>query len=108
MIRPDGQTLTLDYEPAGGRLSTLTAPTGPTTFTYHPTTGNLATIASPGGVGLSYTYDGSLLTGSTWTGPVAGSVSRTFDTDFRVATESVNGGNSITFQYNPDSLLTQA
>jgi YD repeat-containing protein len=104
--RPDGQTLALDYEPTGGRLTTLTAPTGQTTFTYHPTTGNVATIASPGGVWLSYTYDGSLLTGTTWTGPVAGSVTRTFDTDFRLATESINGGNTVTFQYDPDSSLT--
>jgi YD repeat-containing protein len=37
-----------------------------------------------------------------------GSVTRTYDTDFRVATESVNGGNSVTFQYDPDSLLTGA
>jgi RHS repeat-associated protein len=57
---------------------------------------------------LGYSYDGSLLTGTTWTGPVAGSVSRTYDTDFRVATESVNGSNPITFQYDPDSLLTGA
>jgi len=106
--RPDGQTVALEYEPTGGRLSSLTAPTGQTTFAYHPTTGNLATIASPGGVGLSYTYDGSLLTGTTWSGPVTGSVTRTYDTDFRVATESVSGANPITFQYDPDSLLTQA
>jgi uncharacterized protein RhaS with RHS repeats len=50
--RPDGQTLILGYEPTGGRLSSLTAPTGQTSFTYHPTTGNLASIASPGGVSL--------------------------------------------------------
>ena len=49
-----------------------------------------ATIASPSGVGLSYAYDGSLLTGTTWTGPVAGSVTRTYDPDFQVATERVN------------------
>ena len=77
--RPDGQSLTLDYEPTGGRLSTLTAPTGQTTFTYHPTSGNVASIANPGGTTLSYSYDGSLLTGTTWTGPVAGSVTRTYD-----------------------------
>jgi YD repeat-containing protein len=68
VTRPDGQTLTLDYEPAGGRLSTLTAPTGQTTFTHHPTSGLVSTIASPGGIGLSYSYDGSLPTGTTWTG----------------------------------------
>jgi RHS repeat-associated protein len=106
--RPDGQILTLDYEPTGGRLSTLTAPTGQTTFTYHPTTGQLSGTTAPGGVTLNYTYDGSLLTGTTWTGPVAGSVTRTYDTDFRVVSESVNGANPITFQYDPDSLLTQA
>lgn len=39
VIRPDGQTLTLGYEPTGGRLSTLTLP-GPQTLTYsyHPST----------------------------------------------------------------------
>jgi len=59
-------------------------------------------------VTLGYTYDGSLLTGTTSSGLVAGSVTRTYATDFRVATESVNGANPITFQYDPDSLLTQA
>ena len=54
-----------------------------------------ATIASPSGVGLSYAYDGSLLTGTTWTGPVAGSVTRTYDPDFQVATERVNAGRSF-------------
>jgi RHS repeat-associated protein len=108
ITRPDGQTVTLDYDPTAGRLSTLTEPRGQTSFTYHPTSGQVSGIASPGGVSLGYTYDGSLLTGTTWTGPVAGSVTRTHDTDFRVATESVNGANSVTFQYDPDSLLTGA
>jgi RHS repeat-associated protein len=107
VTRPDGQSLTLGYD-TGGRLATLTAPTGPTTFTYHPTTGQVTSIAAPGGVGLSYTHDGSLLLGTTWSGPVAGSVTRTYDTDFRVATESINSGNPVTFQYDSDSLLTQA
>jgi YD repeat-containing protein len=57
---------------------------------------------------LGYTYDGALLTGTTWTGPVAGSVTRTYDTDFRVSTESLSGGNTITLEYDPDSLLTGA
>jgi RHS repeat-associated protein len=108
ITRPDGQSLTMSYEPTNGRLTTLTEPRGVTTFTYHPTSGQVSGIASPGGVSLGYTYDGSLLTGTTWAGPVAGSVTRTYDTDFRVATESVNGGNSVTFQYDPDSLLTGA
>ncbi len=51
---------------------------------------------------------GSLLTGTTWSGPVAGSVTRTFDTDFRVSSQSVNGANPVTFTYDADSLLTGA
>ena len=39
---------------------------------------------------------------------MAGSVTRTFDTDFRVATESINGANPISFQYDPNSLLIGA
>jgi YD repeat-containing protein len=108
VTRPDGQTITLNYELTGARLSSLTDPRGQTTFAYNPTTGQVASIASPGGVGISFTYDGSLLLGTTWSGPVAASVTRTYDTDFQVATESVNGGNSITFKYDPDSLFTQA
>jgi len=107
VTRPGGQTLTLGYD-SGGRLSTLTDPRGQTTYTYHPTTGQLSGISAPGGTALSYIYDGSLLTGTTWTGPVAGSVTRTYDTDFRVGSEQVNGANAVTFQYDQDSLLTGA
>jgi RHS repeat-associated protein len=49
-----------------------------------------------------------LLTQTTWTGAVAGTMTRSYDNDFRVTTLSVNGGNPITFQYDSDSLLTQA
>ncbi len=63
VTRPDGQTLTLGYEPTGGRLSSLTVPGSQTiSYSYHPTTGNLSTITAPGST-LAYTYDGSLLAG---------------------------------------------
>ncbi len=55
---------------------------------------------------LSYSYDGSLLTTTTWTGTVAGSVSRDYDNNFRITSQSVNGGNTISFGYDNDSLLT--
>jgi len=108
VTRPDGQTLQLGYEPTGGRLSTLTLPGSQTiAYAYHPTTGNLSTITAPGST-LSYAYDGSLLTTTTWTGTVAGSVSRTYDNNFRITSQSVNGGNTISFGYDNDSLLTSA
>lgn len=72
MTRPDGQTLTLGYEPTSGRLSSLTLPGSQMlTYAYHPATGNLTSITAPGST-LSYAYDGSLLTSTTWTGTVAG------------------------------------
>ncbi len=86
----------------------MTIPRGTTSFSYHPTTGNLTTITAPDGGTLTYSYDGSLLTGTTWVGNVAGSVTRTYDNDFRITSESVNGANTVSFTYDADSLLTQA
>jgi RHS repeat-associated protein len=39
---------------------------------------------------------------------VLGSVSRTWNSDFRIATESVNGGSTVLFTYDPDGLITGA
>jgi RHS repeat-associated protein len=107
ITRPDSQTIDFDYDSAG-RLSTMTLPRGPLTYAYHPATGNLITITAPGGITLSYTYDGLLLTNSAWSGPINGSVSRAYDTDFRLTSLSVNNANPITLRYDADSLLTQA
>jgi YD repeat-containing protein len=97
----------VDYD-TGGRVSTLTEPRGQTNFTYHPTTGKLTGITAPDGGTLAYSYDGSLLTGVSWAGAVVGAVGWTYNTDFRVTTERVNGGTPITFTYDPDRLLTGA
>ena len=78
-----------------------------TTYAYHATTGNLSTITAPGAT-LSYTYDGSLLKTTTWSGTVGGTVSRDYDNNFRITSQSVNGGNTISFGYDNDSLLTSA
>ncbi len=107
ITRPDGQTIDLAYDTAG-RLATVTTPAGTTTYGYDATTGHLTSIAAPGGSSLTFAYDGSLPTATTWAGPVVGSVTRTYDDDFRVSTTSVNGTQSVSFQYDPDSLLTQA
>jgi YD repeat-containing protein len=75
-------------------------------YSYHPTTGNLLTITAPDGGTLTFAYDGNLLLSETWAGTVAGTVSRTYDNDFRVATQSVNSANPVGFGYDADSLLT--
>jgi YD repeat-containing protein len=109
--RPDGVTVDYFYEgdfqgeANTGRLKTIRQPRGDTTFGYD-SAGRVATITAPDGGVLSYTYDGSLLLSTTWTSSspngVNGSVSRTYDNNFWVTSESVNGGNTVNFSYDLD------
>ena len=124
ITRPDGQVIFIGYD-TGGRLSTITMPENPPgtpqvySYTYFPDAdpnvfagneGNLQSISAPDGGTLAFSYDGSLLLSSTWggTSSVTGSVSRTYDINFRIASRSVNGANTISFGYDNDSLLTSA
>jgi hypothetical protein len=73
-------------------------PTETIDYSYSLTTGNLASAAVNGGEQIAYSYNGSLPTASTWTGPVAGSVSRRYDNNFWITSVSINGRNSVGFQ----------
>ena len=112
LTSPDGQILDFGYDSGGGcncgRLTTLTLPTGVFSYAYDAPTGKLTGIIAPGGAGLGYRYAGTLLTGVTWTGPVSGSIAYTYNNDFRVTTENVNGASSVSFAYASDGLLTGA
>jgi YD repeat-containing protein len=109
ITRPDGQSVQLAYDSAG-RLQTQTLPSGQITYSYAPATGNLQTVThtstSTSTNTVSYTYDGALLTSSTWNGPISGMVSWTYDNNYRKTSQSVNGGNTIAFTYDNDDLLT--
>lgn len=107
ITRPDGETLNLTYD-TGGKLSTLTIPSGELTYGYIPTTGNLVEIVTSDGITLAFTYDGFLPKTQTWSGAVSGQVGYTYDNNFRVTSINVNGANAVSFQYDADSLLTQA
>jgi RHS repeat-associated protein len=104
---PTGQAVDFGYDGAG-RLTSATIARGAIGFAYSATTGHLTGVTSPGGINLSYAYDGGLQTGETWTGPVPGSVSRGYDSDFRVASQSVGGTAAVAYQYDADSLLIKA
>ena len=106
ITRPDGGLLDYGYD-AAGRLGTLSVPAGQYGYSYNGV-GKLSGITAPGGVGLGYTYNGALLTGVNWSGPIAGSVGFGYDTDFRVNAITVNGANPVSYQYDADSLLTRA
>jgi len=75
---------------------------------YAPSTGQLTVLSGPYDIDLAFDYDGRLVEDVAWFGPVSGSVGWSYDTDFRIATETVNGASAITFGYDLDSLLTSA
>ncbi|HEU4582448.1 MAG TPA: RHS repeat-associated core domain-containing protein, partial [Polyangiaceae bacterium] len=104
IARPDGDSLLFSYDSAG-RPSTLTGASGSIALGYLAT-GHLQSVNGPAGVNLTFTRDGSLLTGTQWSGLVTGSVTQVFDTYRRVSSESVNGANVISFGYDDDGLVT--
>ncbi|HUU01404.1 MAG TPA: Ig-like domain-containing protein [Myxococcota bacterium] len=107
VTRPDGQAIDLEYDTAG-RLARIDIPRGRVELTYDPDTGQLARIDDPDGGALSYSWDGMLLTKTTWTGEVNGSVAREYDDDFRLSALVVDGQSTISYGYDDDGLLTQA
>ena len=115
--RPDGKFVDFVYNPVTGqreRISVLEgmSEVGAVTFNYYaanqPQAGKLASITTVDGGTIQFTYDGPFLTGRTWTGTVSGSVENTFDNNFMVSSETINGGDSTSFSYDKDGLLTQA
>jgi len=109
ITRPDGRVVDLSYD-AGGRLSTLSAASlsgVSLAYAYEPTSGNLNSIQTGQGVGVAYSYDGSLLLNETFSGSVNGAVSRAYDNDFRVKSLTA-GGATTAITYDADSLLIKA
>jgi len=106
VTRPDGQIMGLTYDATSGRLTGLTAPQGSYGFTY--LAGNrVNTISAPGNVGHGFSWNGPLFTSHTLSGPVAGAVSYTYDTNFRVDTVTA-AGTVVDYGYDDDGLLTSA
>jgi RHS repeat-associated protein len=107
ITEPDGSAVALAYD-SGGRLSSVTLPGGSAyQYAYTAKTGQVASITAPGGEMLDETWDGFLNTQTQWVGPVAGTVSRTFDDNFRVTALAVDG-TATNYGYDADGLLTQA
>ncbi len=107
--RPDNQNISFDYHPTSGKLTKINLPLGQSLEPgYDPITGQLNSVTRSDGVILDYTYDGSLRTSETWSGPITGSVEKIYDNFFRVAERKINGGNTTVFSYDNDGLLTGA
>jgi RHS repeat-associated protein len=126
-VAPDGATTTYHYDddrqlsgvtlPTGevhafaydgvGRLDGVTTPGDDVDLGYDDR-GRLTTLADSGGVTVTASYDGTLQTAEAWSGTVAGSVSRSFNDEFRVVSDQVGGGESISYTYDEDGFLRSA
>lgn len=110
----DGTAIERDYDPTTGALSTITWPgtAGTTSFGYDPATGQLTWMSTSDGEWLTLDYDGSLPKDFTWSGTVAGTVTRSYDSDLRISGLTVQVGadeRSWSYLYeDADGLLTQA
>jgi RHS repeat-associated protein len=107
LIQPGGVTVTFGYDGAG-RPSAVTHPSGSVNISYAPLTGDLSQLVTADSITLTYGYDGPLITGTTWSGVISGTVQRTFDNDLRISSEAINGTSSVSYGYDQDGLLTQA
>ncbi len=104
--RLDGSSISYTRDSAG-RLSSIVGPQVQRTLTFG-SDGHIASITSSTGVNLTIAHDGKLAIGETWSGTVSGSIARSFDANFRVASTSVNGAGTAACAYDPDGLITQA
>lgn len=114
---PTGETIEYDYTEDGvtdtdGKLNRMVTAEGDYVFSYYPPAqgGKLQSVIGPDYCSLSYTHDGTLPKTTTWggTGCVQGSVSKTYDNDFRLDVLSVNGSPVADYGYNNDGILTSA
>ncbi len=104
--QPGGGAVQFHYEDATCRLDLLDLGVRQRTYGYDAA-GRLTSLVSSGGVSLAHAFDDGLLTAATWSGAVSGSVSWTYDGDFRMSTLSVDGGNPVAIAYDADGLPVQ-
>jgi RHS repeat-associated protein len=107
IIRPDGTAVALSYDAALGTLTSLGIARGSYLYSYDQQSGVLSSVTAPDNGQLSLGYTTGLLTSTTWTGPVSGSIRWSYDNFLTVASETI-GTDTISFGYDGDRLLTRA
>ncbi len=106
VLTPDLAAIDFDYNSAG-QIKTLTTPEGSYQFAFD-NAGRINQVVAPGNQALAFSFKGALLASTAWNGDITGSIAFTYDNDFRIANIKVNNANAISYQYDADSLLTQA
>lgn len=114
ITRPDGTSVTNNYNATTGLLSSKALGRGSFAYSYNTNTSQLSSVTGPDGYSNSMTYQGTLLTAEnqgtsslTW-----GFVNYTYDTDFRLSSRSLHGAFSTpayteNYTYNSDNMPTQ-
>lgn len=105
LTRGDGSPVDFSYTPTG-RLARISTVDGDYALGYDGA-GRLGQLVGPGSEGLTFAYDGSVMTSVTWAGPVAGTVGQSYDDNFWIRQEHVNG-SSVSFTYDLDGFVTRA
>ncbi|MEM8814250.1 MAG: PKD domain-containing protein [Pseudomonadota bacterium] len=108
----NGDTIDYVYDPTTRQLVQKLAPGANVSLSYFPqgsaAPGELATLDYSSETQLAYGYDGELRVSAEWSGDFAGRYDRAFNNQFRIASDSVNSANAITYAYGPDVLLSRA
>jgi RHS repeat-associated protein len=114
--RPDGSIVSYAYNNYG-LLQTVSAPSGTVGYTYNSVNQVGAINNSSDGVSLNYSYDGQMLTLSSWGGQVSGTVTSSYNNDFRLSREQVAavgfpstgaGSSDGYYSYDADGLINCA
>ena len=102
-VLPSGRIIRNVYDQ--GRLLRTETPEGSIYFNY--LCGSKLASITKSGEGISYTYDGSLLTSETSSGSLNQEVSYSYDNDF-ARVQATYAGQATGYGYDNDGLLTQA
>jgi YD repeat-containing protein len=102
-VFPSGRVVRNVYDK--GRLARTETPEGNVYYSY--LCGSKVGSVSKDGEGITYAYDGSLLTSETLSGSLNQTLSYSYDNDF-ARVQAVYAGAATGYGYDKDGLLTQA
>jgi len=112
---PSGELVSWHYDAATRRVERIETATDDHSFAYVPGSDQIQSITHwPGGYPngtpqtTAYSYDGFLPSGTAWSGPVTGTVTQSYDDDFRIREQFVDNQWQVSYDYDLDSLVTSA
>ncbi|HVP61522.1 MAG TPA: RHS repeat-associated core domain-containing protein [Myxococcaceae bacterium] len=109
---PDGSRVSASFD-NGGRLVALSTPRTTARLHYAQASGRLVAVdddqstgSNPTGSSVGLTYDGFLVSDTSWSGAVSGTIHYTYNSNLLVASSALSGSPTISYGYDSDLLLT--